>query len=78
MLTVGASRCAAVGIISKLMDMHTPLGIGVLAGDVPCNGRWGGLGSLFERYSTCYFRVSAEFSNCNGGGVSTTEVTFVE
>jgi len=33
--TVRASRCAAVRVVSKLMNVHAPLSIGIMAGNVP-------------------------------------------
>ena len=35
---MGTSRGAAVGIISKGVDMHATLGVGIVAANVPCNG----------------------------------------
>lgn len=41
--TVWASRSAAVGVVSKLVDVHATLGIGIVSGNVVADGRWGGL-----------------------------------
>lgn len=46
--TVGAGRGAAVGVVTKGVDVHATLGIGIMAGDVPGDGGRGGLGLLFE------------------------------
>jgi len=34
-LTVRASRCATVCVVSKLVNVHTSLSIGIMASDVP-------------------------------------------
>lgn len=33
--TVGSGRCAAVGVVAKLVDVHATLGVAVMAGKVP-------------------------------------------
>lgn len=43
-----ASRGAAVGVITKGVDVHAPLGVGIVAGDIPGDGGWGRLGLLLE------------------------------
>jgi hypothetical protein len=45
---VRAGRCAAVGVVTELVDVHATLGIGVVASDIPGNCGWGGLGFLLE------------------------------
>jgi len=45
---VRASRCASVGVIAEGMDVHSTLSVGVVAGDVPCDGRRRGLIGLLE------------------------------
>lgn len=45
---MGSSGSAAVGVVTELMDVHSTLSIGIVASDVPCDGGWGGLGSLLE------------------------------
>jgi hypothetical protein len=40
--------------------MHAALGIGVVAGDVPCNGGLGALGGLLEGHGALDVGVSAE------------------
>ena len=63
MLTVGSSAGASVGIVAELMDMHAPLGIGVVAGDVVGDGGWGGLGALLEGDGAADGGVTAEHSD---------------
>ena len=57
------SRCATVGVVTKLMDVHATLSIGVVAGDVVGDGGRRGLGRLFEGHLACDFRVSPENSD---------------
>jgi len=45
---VGASGCAAVGVVTELMDVHATLGIRIVSGDIPSDGSWGGFGGLLE------------------------------
>ena len=47
-LTVRTSRCAAIGVVSELMNVEATLCIGVVAGEVPGDGGWGRFGSLLE------------------------------
>jgi hypothetical protein len=47
-LTVRASGRAAVGVITEGMDVHTTLGVRIVARDVPADGGGIGLGSLFK------------------------------
>ncbi len=61
--TVWACRGAAVGIVTKLVDMETTQGVGVVAGDIPGNDGWGGLGSLLEGYGALDVRLATKDSN---------------
>ncbi len=45
---MGASRGAAVGVVTELVDVHATLSIGIVTSDVPCDGGGGGLGFLLE------------------------------
>lgn len=63
-LTVGASRGAAVGIVTEGVDVHTALGVGVMAGDVPCDGRLCALRGLLEGDGAGDLGVPTEDSNC--------------
>jgi len=55
---------AAVGVVTELVDMNTTLSIGIVAGDVPCNGGWGGLGGLLEGHRPGDFRITSDRCNC--------------
>jgi hypothetical protein len=63
MLTVGPSGGAAVGVVSELVDVHATLGVGIVASDIPCNGSWGGLGSLLEGNGSGDLGVTSDGSN---------------
>ena len=58
------SRSAPVGVITELVDVEASLGTGVVAGDVPGNGGWGGLGGLFEGDGSLDLGVSTEDGDC--------------
>jgi hypothetical protein len=60
---MGASRSAAVCVVTELVDVHATLSIGVIASDVPCNGSWGRLGFLLEGNSAGDLRVTS--NECN-------------
>lgn len=62
-LTVGTGRGAAVGVVTKLVDVETTLGVGVVAGDVPGDGGSGALVSLLEGDGAGDLGVSADDSN---------------
>jgi len=34
-LTVGSGGCAAVGVVTKLMNVHATLSVGIMTSDVP-------------------------------------------
>ena len=57
------SRCASIGVVSELVDMHATLGIGIIASDVV--GDCGVLmfGSLLKGDGTLDFRVSSDDSD---------------
>jgi len=59
-----ACRGAAVGIVTKLVDVETAQGVGVVAGDIPGNDRWVGVGSLLESDGALDVGVTAEDSDC--------------
>jgi len=61
---VGSGGCAAVGVVTELMDVEAALGIGVVTRDIPCNGGWGRLGRLLEGNGTGDLRVTSDGSNC--------------
>jgi hypothetical protein len=45
------------------MDVHAPLGVGIMAGNVPGDRCWRRLGRLLERYRASDLRVSTKCSN---------------
>jgi len=63
-VVVRASAEASVGVVSKLMDMESTLGIGVVAGDIPADGGRRGLGGLLEGHLSCDLGVSSNDGNC--------------
>ena len=60
---MGSGRGASICVIAELVDVHAALGIRVVAGNVPCNGRRGRLVSLLEGNSTGNLRVAS--NKCN-------------
>lgn len=61
---MGSSGCAAVGVVTELVDVHATLSIGVVALDIPCDGSRGALGILLESNGAGDLRVSSDGSNC--------------
>jgi len=66
-LTMRASGGAAVGIISKLMDVEATLCVGIIASEVPADGCWCWFGSLLEGDGSGDLWVSADSCNCGEG-----------
>jgi len=64
-LTVGSGGGATIGIVTKLVDVHATLSIGVVASDIPCNGSWGGFRFLLEGNGAGNLRVTSEGCNYN-------------
>lgn len=62
-LTVRTSGCAAVGVVTESMDVHATLSVGVVAGDVPCDGGVGVLVRLLKGDGTLDVGVSTEDSD---------------
>ena len=54
------SRGAAVRVVAKLVDVHSSLGMGVVAGDVVGDSGGRGFGGLLESHDAGDFRVSSE------------------
>lgn len=63
-----ASRRAAVGVVTKLVDVHATLGVGVIAMDLVGDGGWGGVVGLLEGDGAADFGVTADDCDCEGGG----------
>lgn len=57
------SGCAAIGVVTKLMDVHATLSVGIVAGDVPSNGCGGVFGFLLEGDGTGDLGVTSD--GCN-------------
>lgn len=62
--TVRAGAGAAVGVVAEGVDVHSALGVGVVAADVPGDGGVGGLGGLLEGYGALDVGVTAEDCDC--------------
>jgi hypothetical protein len=60
---VRAGRGAAVGIVTELVDVHSTLGIGIVAGDVVGDDGGRGLVGLLEGDGAGDLRVSSD--ECN-------------
>ena len=55
---------AAVGIVTKLVDVHATLGGSITAFDVIRDGRWGRLGRLLKGHSAGDTGVASKDRNC--------------
>jgi hypothetical protein len=60
---VRAGASASIGVVTELMDVHTTLRVGVVAGDVPGDGGRGGFGGLLEGHLAGNLGVSPENGN---------------
>ena len=58
-----AGAGAAVGVVTELVDVHSSLGIGIVASDVEGDGGWARLGGLFEGDGTLDVGVTSQDSN---------------
>ena len=58
--TVRTSRGTAVGVVAELVDVHSSLGVGVVAGNVVGDGGGRGLGVLLKAHDARDFGVSAK------------------
>jgi hypothetical protein len=63
---MGSGRCAAVGVVTELMDVDSTLCVRVVAGDVPCDSGGGRLGGLLEGNGTGDLRVASNERNYGG------------
>lgn len=57
---------AAVGVVTKGVDVHAALGVGIVAGDVPGDLGLGGLGGLLEGDGALDVGVTTDNSDCEG------------
>lgn len=55
---------APIGVVAEGMDMHTALGVSVVAGNVPADGRLGALGGLLELHGASDFGITTEDGDC--------------
>lgn len=60
---MGAGGSAAVGVVAEGVDVHTTLGIGVVAGDVPGDGGRVRLGGLLEGHGAGDLGITADDAN---------------
>lgn len=58
-----AGTCAAIGVIAKSMNVHAPLGVAVVAGDVPGDCGGARIGHLLKCDSAGNFGVASDDSN---------------
>lgn len=61
---MGASRGAAVGVVTKGVDVEAALGIGVVAGNIPGDDGRGALALLLEDDGAGHLRVTTEDADC--------------
>lgn len=73
-LTVWASASAAVGVVAVGVDVHTALGVGIVARDVVGDRGLGALGGLLEGHGALNIGVSAENGDCIVESASESEV----
>lgn len=76
--TVWASGGAAVGVVTKLMDVHASLSTGIMAGNVPRDGGWGGLRALLESHGPLDVGVSSDYGDCRCIQSATGQIYFVK
>ena len=63
--TVRSRGSAAIGVVTKLMDVHTSLSIGIIACDIPADSGWGRLGFLLEDHGAGDLGVTSDRCNCS-------------
>lgn len=68
-LTVRTGARAAVGVVTEGVDVHAALGVGIVAGDVVCDGRLGAFGCLLEVDGSFDVGVSSEDGDCSRSSV---------
>jgi hypothetical protein len=61
---VGTSAGAAVGVVTKSVDVHAALGVGIVAGHVPGDLGLGGLRGLLEGDGALDVGVTTDDSDC--------------
>ena len=63
-----AGRGAAVGVVTKGVDVEATLGVGIVAGDIPGDGGGRRLRVLLEDNGAGDLGVTTEDGNCNKKG----------
>jgi hypothetical protein len=58
-----AGARAAVGVVAEGVHVHATLSVGIVSGDVPCDGGRGGLGGLLKGNGTLDVGVSTDDSD---------------
>ena len=59
-----AGACASVGVVTKGVNVHTTLGIGVVTSDIVGDLSWSALGVLLEGHLTLDIAVTTENCDC--------------
>jgi hypothetical protein len=67
-LTVRTGASATVGVVTEGVDVHSALGVGIVAGDVPGDLGLGGLGGLLEGDGALDVGVTTDNSDCEERG----------
>jgi hypothetical protein len=73
--TMRTSARAAVGIVTESMDVHATLGVGIVAGHIPADGRRGALGGLLEGNGALDVGVSTKNGNCRASTLASSTAT---
>ena len=63
-LTMWSGAGAAIGVVTKLMDMHASLSRGVATLDIIGDSGWRRFGRLFEGDGTANGRVTSKYCHC--------------
>ncbi len=76
LLTVRAGRGAAVSVVTKGVDVHATLSVGVLTADIPGDGGRGGLGILLEGDGARHLGVTTDDGNWKGDASVSTQGSY--
>jgi hypothetical protein len=61
--TVRTSGCAAVGVVTELMNVASSLSVGIVASDIPWDVGWRRFGFLLEGESSSDLSVTSDFAD---------------
>jgi len=61
---VRTSACATVGVVAVSVDVHATLSVGIISGNVPCDGGVAGLVGLLEGNGSSDLGITTEECNC--------------